>query len=76
MAVKTPIPANAPRDGTVTVEYTARGKRERKTFPTPGAAKRFYAAKYAAGAEPKLVPTTPTSAPTNGSEQPSAEQAL
>lgn len=39
----------------VTVEYTARGKRVRKTLPDSWAARRFYAVKLNAGKEPKIV---------------------
>lgn len=46
----------ASRDSiTVTVEYTARGTRTSKTFPTMTAARRFYIAKTAAGAEPRVL---------------------
>src|SRR3712207_2098053 len=39
----------------VTVEYTSRGKRVRRTFPDAHAAKRFYAAKHRAGKDPKVL---------------------
>jgi len=39
----------------VTVEYTARGRRVTKTFADAYAARRFYAAKFKAGANPRVV---------------------
>jgi hypothetical protein len=39
----------------VTVEYTARGARVRKTFPTAYEARRFYTAKSKAGAAPRVI---------------------
>ena len=40
--------------GPVAVEYNARGRRERKVFRDLYEARRFYAAKYKAGAEPRV----------------------
>jgi hypothetical protein len=39
----------------VTVEYTARGRRVRKTFADIWQARRFYAEKHRAGADPRIV---------------------
>lgn len=45
----------------VAVEYTSRGQRVVKTFATAYLARRFYVAKFRAGANPsvKAVPSTP-----------------
>jgi len=45
----------APKITKVTVEYTAKGNRVVKEFADNGSARRFYAAKLKAGAEPKIV---------------------
>jgi hypothetical protein len=47
--------ATRPFPEDVTLEYTSRGKRVRKTFDDMYAARRFYAAKLRAGADPKVV---------------------
>jgi hypothetical protein len=39
----------------VTVEYTSRGKRVRKTLPDSFKARAFYAAKHKAGKKPEVV---------------------
>ena len=45
----------APKVNPIGVEYTARGERVVKNFPDPYSARRFYAAKLKAGADPKVV---------------------
>lgn len=45
----------APADQTTSVEYTSRGKRVVQTFSCMFAARRFYSAKFKAGAEPHVV---------------------
>lgn len=42
----------------VVVEYTTRGARLRKTFPTVTRARAFYTAQFRAGAEPRIVTAT------------------
>lgn len=42
----------------VVVEYTAKGARLRKTFPTVTRARAFYTAQFRAGAEPRIVTAT------------------
>lgn len=45
----------APRNDAVAVEYTAKGQRVTKTFPSMYKARSFYVAKCKQGAAPKVV---------------------
>jgi hypothetical protein len=53
--MKFPMDRKALSNNPVTIEYTCRGKRVRKTLPDSFKARAFYAAKHRAGKNPEVV---------------------